>query len=122
MAKKNLEMLMQEGLATLSGEVLTLSSNLTVQDVVTLTNEQPDIDITRIIINSPSVYIISNADISLKEIIVKSSYAELYLKNISNDCKIVVKEKAKLGLLTNADKNNRLSLEDPIELGSTQGE
>jgi hypothetical protein len=122
MAKKNLETLMQEGLATLAGEVLTLSAGLTLEDVVNLTTEQPDTDITRIIINSPGAYIISNAEIPLKEIIVKSSFADLYLKGISDNCKIVVKEKVKLSLLTNADKNNRLTLTDPIELGPTKGE
>lgn len=120
--KKNLETLMQEGLATLSGGVLTLSGGLSSQDVVSLTNEAPDMDITRIIINSPEAYIISNADISLKEIIVKSSFANLYLKNISDDCKIVVKERANLALLTNADKSNRLFLSDPIELKATEQE
>lgn len=118
--KKNLEMLMQENLATLSGEVLTLSPNLTVKDVVTLTTENADI--TRIIINSSWAYIVSNEAIKLKEIIVKSSFSNLYLRNISDDCKIVVKDKANLALLTNADKNNRLSLSDPIELSSTKEE
>ena len=120
--KKNLEMLMQEGLATLSGGVLTLSKGLTSQDVVSLTNETRDTDITRIIINSPEAYIISNGDISLKEIIVKSPNAQLYLRNIPDDCKIVVKDRAVLQLLTNADKKNRLSLSDPIQLKATEQE
>jgi hypothetical protein len=119
MAKKNLETLIQEGLATLAGEVLTLSAGLTVQDTVRLNNEEPDINITRIVINSAFAYIISNEDIQLKEIIVKSSFSDLVLKNISDDCKIVVKEKARLSLLTNANINNRLSVTVPIDLGPT---
>lgn len=120
--KKNLEMLMQENLATLSGEILTLSPDLTVKDVVTLSAKAPDTDITRIVINSSWAYIVSNEAIKLKEIIVKSSFSNLYLRNISDDCKIVVKDKANLALLTNADKNNRLSLSDPIELNSEEEE
>jgi hypothetical protein len=120
--RKNLEMLIQEGLANLSGEVLTLNTNLERRDILILTKEKPDTDITRVVINSSVVYLMSDPAISLKEIIVKSPNAQLYLRNIPDNCKIVVKEKAKLMLLTNIDKNNRLTLADPIELGPTEGE
>jgi hypothetical protein len=119
--RKNLETLIQDGVGTLSGTVLTLNPGLQENDIAILTNEEPDINITKIIVNCPSAYIISHAEISLKEIIVRPSFASLHLKNISDDCKIVVKEKVKIGILTNTDKNKRLSLDVPsIELNNNE--
>jgi len=122
MTKKTIEELLEENEVTLSGEILTLNSNLSSGIKLYLTDKLPDTEITRIVINPlDKCYIISNDKIQLKEIVVKSS-TNLYLRNIPDDCKIIVKEKVKLYLLTNTNENNRLTLADPIELGPTEGE